>query len=269
MTVADVESAAWSDLSPQVLARLFTMVEIWHERIRQDAPDPAIGSSLRRDDEETHPYRLSHEVVMALISAVDHFESLRVLVQEAGVMPARAVFTLLRAGLENASIAVWLLSPVNRNERVVRLLRLVWADVEDNLRALSLVRAEPPQSREERKTELQQMARNRGLTEEQVSQVASKPSWTSIVRTAGDEARQLTGERAQLVWTLSSGIAHARKWAALSILDRVEPPVEDGDIVRLKLKASDRWVMVVANIAALMLAEGWRLFDERRVSHLQ
>jgi hypothetical protein len=181
-------------------------------------------------------------------------------------MPARAPFTLLRAALENASIAVWLLAPEDRRERVLRLLRLIWVDGEDNVQAWGLVGAESPRSREERKSELQEMARAAGLSQEQVGLVAVRPVWTSIVKSAGDGARELTGERALLAWTVSSGIAHARPWAALSILDRVEPPVVDGDVTRLKLKASDRWVMVIAHAAAAMLAEGWRLFDEGRQS---
>jgi hypothetical protein len=253
-----------SEASQQVLTKVFRMVEIWRERIQADAQSPAAGSSLRKDDEVTDPYRLSQAVNMALLSAVDHFEALRVVVQEAGVMPARAVFTLLRAALENAAIAVWLLAHPNRDERVLRLLRLQWADVLDEIQALELVGASPPMPRDDRKGELQEIARARGLSQEQVSQVTARLSWTSIVKNAGDGAHELTGDRALLAWTVSSGIAHARTWAALSILDRVEPPIVDGDVVRIKLKASDQWVTVVVNIAALMLAEGWRLFDEQR-----
>ncbi len=253
-----------SELTRQLLDKAFVAVEVWRERIHQDAPQPAAGSRLQADDALTDPYRLSHQVVLALISAVDHFEALRLLVQDAGVMPARAPFTLLRAALENASVAVWLLAPDDRKLRVLRLLRLIWTDGEDNVLAWESIEAQPSWSREERKTNLQEMARAADLSLEQVSQVATQLRWTTIVKGAGDGALELTGERALLAWRVSSGIAHARPWAALSILDRVEPPVPDGDIVRLKLKASERWVTVVASIALQMLAEGWRLSDASR-----
>jgi hypothetical protein len=265
--VAEPAGDALSELSRQLLDRAFVAVEVWRERIHQDAPQPAAGSRLRADDALTDPYRLSHQVVLALISAVDHFEALLLLVQDAGVMPARAPFTLLRAALENASIAVWLLAPDDRKLRVLRLLRLMWTDGEDNVQAWESVAVQPPLSREERKNNLQEMARAAELSTQQVSQVATLLRWTTIVKGAGDGAQELTGERALLAWRVSSGVAHARPWAALSILDRVEAPVPDGDIVRLKLKASERRVTVVTSIALQMLAEGWRLFDESRRPH--
>lgn len=180
-------------------------------------------------------------------------------------MPARAPYTLLRAVLENASIAVWLLAAKTRHERVLRLLRLVWADANDRIQALGLVGGKPSGTRNEIKNELQQTARDQGLTGQQVSQVAGRaPTWTSIVESAGDGARSLSGRRALRAWTLCSGITHGRQWASLSVLDHYEPPIEDGDVVHLKLKASAEWIAVIVNIASVMVTEGWRLFDERR-----
>jgi hypothetical protein len=206
-------------------------------------------------------------VVQALISAVDHFETLRLVVQEQHVLPARGGFTLLRAALENAATAVWLLAPVNRDERVFRLLRLEWADAWDEAQAMELMGA--THERDKRKAALQALARDRGMSQERISQVAARSvGWGEIVATAGDEARDLTGMRAKWAWMICSGLAHARRWAALGFLRRELSPGATDDLVGVKLSATEQQVAVMANIAVRMLAEAWRLFDERRRSHL-
>ncbi|MFJ8963319.1 hypothetical protein ACIRG5_28430 [Lentzea sp. NPDC102401] len=249
------------------LSKVFAMVEVWRERTHADAPVPLPGSSLAGDDRVTDPFRLSHAVVPALISAVDHFETLRLVIQEQQVLPARGGFTLLRAALENAAIAVWLLAPMNRNERVFRLLRLEWADAWDESQAMDLMGA--AHERDKRKVELQALARDRGMSQERIAQVAARTvSWGEIVATAGDEAGNLTGMRAKWAWTVCSGLVHARRWAALGFLQRELSPGATDDLVNVKLSATEQQVAIMANIAAQMLAEGWRLFDQRSRSHL-
>lgn len=60
-----------SEVSQNLLAQVFDMVRVWCERIRQEAPEPAADSSLHKDDDVTHPYRLSHHAVWALLSVAE------------------------------------------------------------------------------------------------------------------------------------------------------------------------------------------------------
>lgn len=137
--MADSAAQDARDVALASLSKLFALVEAWQERIHAQQPWPEPGSSLAGDDNATDPYRLSHAVVQVLISAVDHLETLRLVVQEQHVVPARGGFTLVRAALENAAVAMWLLAPSRRDERVFRLLRWEWADAEDSDRALLLM----------------------------------------------------------------------------------------------------------------------------------
>jgi hypothetical protein len=121
-----------TDVGLKILSRVFAMVEAWRNRIHERPPSPEAGSSLAGDDKATDPSRLSHAVIALLISAVDHFETLRLVVEEQHALPARGGFTLLRVALENAAVAVWLLAPGLRDERVFRLLRWEWADAVDH-----------------------------------------------------------------------------------------------------------------------------------------
>jgi hypothetical protein len=249
------------------LARIFELVSRWCDRIQAVPAVPAIGSSLRKDDEVTDPYQLSHAVVGALVSAVDHLDAVRALVQDAGVVHARAPFTLMRAALENSATAVWLIAPASRDERVLRRLRLQWDDARDGEKACRLVGAEPPLSRDGWKAKLERVARARGLSDEQIGSVTrQKATYSEIVKTAGDEARgpDVTGQNALFCWMAASGIAHARLWAVLSsVLDRAVVPGVLEDPVGMMLSASDKAVAVIAGVTTLMVTEGWRLLDER------
>jgi hypothetical protein len=131
------------------LAKIFAMVDKWRERTHAVPTQPVPGSSLSADDAATAPYQLSHMVGGALLSAVDHFDAFRALVVDAQVVHARAPYTLLRAALENASVAVWLLAPSSRDERILRRLRLQWIDSRDGERAQVLFGVLPRLSKEE------------------------------------------------------------------------------------------------------------------------
>ncbi|MEV5301124.1 hypothetical protein [Amycolatopsis methanolica] len=266
---ADTEGQLGEEAKRRLL-NLFAAVEQWRRRTQLMTPPPEAGSSLRKDDDITHPYQLSHAVAGAMVSAIDHLDALRALVQDAHIVHARAPFTLLRAALENSATAVWLLAPPNRNERVSRRLRLQWADACDAERAAALTGAEGRLSRADWKDKLEGIGRTAGLSEDQVRGVTKyRATFGSIVETAGDETRGLKGQDALFCWMLASGIAHARLWAVLSsVLDRAEVPGAADGHVGMMLSASDKAVVLLCAVTAQMVTEGWRLFDERRQAYV-
>jgi hypothetical protein len=117
-----------SEQGKKALAQLFPRIKAWRERTAAVSSRPAPGSQLARDDRLVHPYQISHAATGALVSAVDHMDALRTLVEDAHVIHARAPLTLLRGSLENASVAVWLMVASNRKERIRRRLRWQWED---------------------------------------------------------------------------------------------------------------------------------------------
>jgi hypothetical protein len=262
-----------SDTVRRQLAAIFTLVSEWRKRTQAVLLPPAAGSSLSGDDEVAHPCEPSHAVGGALVSAADHMDALRALVQDAHVVHARAPFTLLRAALENSATAVWLLAPANRNERILRRLRLQWADSCDLENAALPAGAQPPLSRAGWKDKLEAIARARSLPGEQAATITGQLfSYGSVVKTAASEAQddELTGEVALLCWMAASGIAHARLRAALSsVLDRPEVPGAPQGAAAMKLSASDKALAVIAGVTTLVIREGWRLAGERGRSYRQ
>ncbi|MEV6204776.1 hypothetical protein AB0M64_33110 [Streptomyces sp. NPDC051771] len=115
---------------PSLGERTSTNWSGWHVQPR---------SPLASDDKQTDPYQLSHSAHLALVVAVDHLQALVTLVKGHGsgrvrelTIHTHAPFTLLRAALENAARAVWLLGPSRRSERVWRRLVMQLADTKSN-----------------------------------------------------------------------------------------------------------------------------------------
>jgi hypothetical protein len=257
-------------VKPQLEA-IFALARQWQARAQSPDSGPDRGSSLRGDDAAAHPYEISHAVHGALVSAVDHLDALRALVADAHVLHARTPFTLMRAALENSSTAVWLLGPSSRDERILRRLRLAWADSLDLESAAQQIGQQPPLSRAGWKAKLEAVAQARGMTGLQVAVITGRPpSYTSIVESAGNEARidGLTGDASLFCWRVASGIAHARLWASLSsVLDRTDlPGASSPAATAMRLSASDRALAVIAGITTSMIGAGWRLYDERRAN---
>ncbi|MGH3246053.1 MAG: hypothetical protein ACRDOI_07560 [Trebonia sp.] len=208
------------------------------------------------------------------MSAADHWDAFRALLQDAQVVHARAPFTLLRAAIENSAAAVWLLAPPNRDIRVLRRLRLEWKNFTEQENAEKLVAGEPWTSRDGSKAGLQQIARDRGLSEDMVAQVASNPvAFVMIVRTAAAEAPRcgLTDVQALYCWMAASGIAHAQRWAVMSsrVLEQATIPGAPEGSTRLALPASEQALIGIAYVGAAFATEGWRLLDERSRSYLR
>ena len=270
--MTETYSGELSEDTKRALLWIFDAAAGWQARTEGRADDVHAGSSLWKDDEVTSPYLMSHSVRGALVSAVDHLNAFRALVQDAHVVHPRATLTLLRAALENAALAVWLLAPANRNERVLRRLRLQWADFRDGDYASRLFEDEPTPRLEARQAELVAIARKRGLTDDQVALVAARPvPFSSIVRAATRESRflQLDERTAMFCWMATSGVAHARQWAGMSpALQRLKVPGAPDGSQGLVLSASDKMLTMAAGAATVMTAKGWRLLDDRRTRQL-
>lgn len=246
------------------LEQIFRAATRWRDRIGGNQAAPPEGSSLRGDDRATDPYQMSHAVHMALLSAVDHVDAVGTMVARAGVLHSHAPFTLLRAAIENAAVAVWLLEPAARSERVLRRLRLQWADFVDGDQA-SGGNADDLRKNKER---LQGLGRTRGLSADEVASIAARTvGYGSIVELAGNANPYMTAEIALLCWRACSGIAHAKPWAMLAILDTEETGQLSHDVHQLRVTASDSNIVTTALTAALMIQRGWELLDERTSVH--
>jgi hypothetical protein len=99
------------------------------------------GSELAEDDARLGYLQLSHLVGHCLSFSLDQLMSVRMLLtspeKENGIrLPMVSQYSMIRASLEAASMAGWLLLPDDRAERLERALRVRWDDLVQDGRAI-------------------------------------------------------------------------------------------------------------------------------------
>jgi hypothetical protein len=106
---------------------------------KHSGPDPEPGSALASDSSLSPHHNVSHAAWSSFVQAVDHLHALQALIIEAHMLHTYAPFGLLRAGLDNAALSVWLLAPVDQKERLKRRLHLAYEDVRQSEAAHALL----------------------------------------------------------------------------------------------------------------------------------
>jgi hypothetical protein len=233
----------------------------WAARISPDAerPRPAPHSPMCGDDNRLHPYELSHAAWHSLSHAVDHLGCLRALLGDAKVVHMYAPFSLVRAALENACAAVWMLQPPRRADRLTRRLGFAVTDIRNGEQVKKLTGQPGPRTEQERMEELRAIASRAGLDEAAVKRGAS---YTEIVQAVSDSAGTAAGV-IYLSWKLCSGIAHGDFWPTWSAIQRVELPGAPQGTGTFKIEADVRLLMYVTTLAADLTRYGWQLHDQR------
>ncbi|GAB1512552.1 hypothetical protein [Actinophytocola sp. KF-1] len=142
MVIADSTEPV-GELSLAELEGQFRQAHRWLARTSEQHELPVTGSALAADDDATRPHPLSYIALTALVAAVDHFHAAATLVSVGRVIHSNALFTLLRAALENASTAVYLMGPGDAKTRILRALRVTWSDMVDQLGLAEKLGVEP------------------------------------------------------------------------------------------------------------------------------
>lgn len=195
----------------RALGEALSVVAEWERLVAAPAgpPRPEDGSDLAADDRRIHPYEVSHAAWQAFLAAVSHLGCLRDSLFEwdgPGNVTVRihthGQFSLVRGVLENASRGIWLLEPSDGDERVLRRLRLEWAEAAAQAEVREIV-GQPGRPRADRFAELSALV-PAGI---HPAAIRKKQGYASIVEAAG--ALLPTGSAVHvLIWRTCSGLAH-------------------------------------------------------------
>lgn len=226
------------------------------------------GSPLVGDDAKTAPHHLSHSAHHALVVAVDHLQALAALmggVERDGrrevLVNTHPPFTLLRAALENAARAVWLLGPTLRHERVHRCLRMHLADLK-GVKAKAELMGEVLSDYERRHDRIMNLLRSAGMPSTALSNAKLKmPRYSEIVREAGD-LTPIGGDRAELMWSACSALAHGDLTATLGLLDR-EIVATEGAVSWAKFTGPVKMAWYITTMALDMTDAAFTLYSKR------
>lgn len=184
--------------------------------------DPRTGSSLAGDDRRTHPHEVSHAAIQSVGAGVDHLHALRRTLT--GRDPAHvalhtyAPFTLIRAALENAAAAVWLVAPAGRPERLTRRLRLEMKSLQEMQRFFRVADIPGSDEVQRRQDRVFGLADTTGIDH---AELTAHLTITEVLK----EAEKVAGLRddngqhlAVIFWRICSALAHGDKWV-LPLLD--------------------------------------------------
>lgn len=229
------------------------------------------GSPLAGDEAKSHPYQVGHGAWHALTVAQDHLLCLHSSLHgEPGrvLIHTHAQFTLLRAGLENAARAVWLLRPKDRATRITRRLAMQRNEVRASYKMRDLVNDPGRRTKQQALEELNTLlAATLGVTDVEAERVLKQTpaSYKDMVRDAALEAG-VPADAAELVWSAGSALAHGDTHGTLSVLDKevsAGRSVKGHGIALTRVTGSVSglyWTMVVAT---LLLDTGYDLYAQR------
>jgi hypothetical protein len=201
----------------EVPARWVEIVNATQELVmrRQAAPlwPVGAGSRLFRDDVRAAPWSISDAARSSMGAALDHLHALCVLVTSTGFLHVHAAYALARGCLENAAVALWIVSPEESAVRTERALRWYATDFRDSARAREEIGHDKRGFLDEMLVDLDRVDASTGFS----GSVRQSLDHTQILRDV--DALVPRGEAHLLfLWRVCSGFAHGRRWPALALV---------------------------------------------------
>ena len=225
------------------------------------------GSPLTGDDRWTRPNHVSHAAWLSIGHALDNLGAIRsLMVVKTGdevqvVTRPYAVYPLIRAAMENACAALWLLGPLDRPGRVTRRTRMVVTDADNRDQAMR--KADPSTSPilDKQKARARQLAEKHGLDP---VECVRPVRYREIVRGAHGVIGLDPGN-GEAIWRLLSGLTHGDSWASHTVTDRDEVKLtDDEDVFTIRATSSVTNVVNFVGIATSLTSKALSLFDDRR-----
>nr|WP_176704963.1 hypothetical protein [Arthrobacter sp.]AXV46578.1 hypothetical protein pA58H2_p32 [Arthrobacter sp.] len=227
----------------RALGKLFSEVEEWH-RLTADTLSIHPNSALGIADALNAPFRASHAVSYLRLTAVDHLHALRSLMKEAQAQHIFAPYSLLRASIESAASALWILADPSPRSMAVCSLRLEWANLQDRERAYETMDASDKTLALWR-AEFEQVLAKNNMKKEGIK--ARQKSILAVIQEASSSFN--LGKNPALMWQMCSGATHGRNWVTgmLTMMEATDDGVSQVISGRL---TSDEQSIVLAAYAA-------------------
>lgn len=228
-------------------------------------------SSLQLDDRYLGTWRGASLAQGAMGAAVDALQTLKFVAIENGVMPMTALYPILRAVVESAALAIYLLAPASRDER----LRRSYLVAADDARLRSVYEGERGSTSaleklDEVRGEIRELLGERGTLGDPTAFRFARVEYSHLVSKASDvlnadPAVRIESEMTLLaLWQLLSGLSHAKQWAMIEVLERSEAVVNEDDAsAHVRLTTSPAVVAVFLERALQAIECALRLWGRR------
>lgn len=225
-----MESAQDQERNEGLLVGLLAEIDQLATRDANGYFDPEIGSALYLDDVAVYPLKVSAPARISILASIDLLMTIRDIAR-AGTIPMVGMAPLLRAALETACVAIYLLDP-DRRTRVTRALCEEYVDIEDHENAIADLQPAESVNR----------AGHEEFIRRAIGSVPHGPTWEEVVGARKSITRKIEvaepaiermsqgGRGAHTVrgyWRVFSGLTHGRQYAARMVLDREELGYDD------------------------------------------
>ena len=231
-------------------------------------------SSLRLDDRYLGRWRTGSLHVTAISASVDALLTVQTILEPVlagqGALTMSALYPVIRAALESASLAIYLLEPASRDEL---------------LRRSYLVAAEDAKYHDTYQESLgNPTSHQRAVVQEEVrALIATRPSlgdpaafqFTTVIYSdtvkkaelaiTADPAVHTTARMALLAWwKLLSGLSHGKQWAFVEAMERNEAVVDvENQSAQIRMTSSVAAVALVTRRAVEALETALHLYGRR------
>jgi hypothetical protein len=268
-TLIEQEGTHLTALFTDVLKRQAALSDI-HDRVQK--PRAQQRSVMAADNTATNPMQTEHFVSYCLMQAADFGRAMEPMVRAKDgslEVPIMALYPLVRAQIESASMAMWVLAPGDRRTRILRRLQAAHDElIHERALTKSALKGRPAS---EVNDLLRKEARRQKLHKSYLRAIAAAnaiepqeyentlPSWESIVRLAG-EAMGLRDDALVVVWRLASGFTHPSFRRGASVLEFSHLD-SDGNILSGTLSTRTEWMISVVAVGARATeraTERWR-----------
>lgn len=227
-------------------------------------------SSMKLDSRYLGAWRGGGLERTAMNAAIDSLQTVQ-LILETNTIPMLGLYPLLRAAIESASLAVYMLAPTERDERLRRTYRVADDDARWQGRyGVEVGRPGAQAQRDKIRAEIRELVRERGTLGDADTFPFPSLSYSGVVTTASeviaaDPAVRRHSDTSLLSWwQLLSGLSHGKQWAAITALERSGAVVDEADAsASVVLTTSPAAIAVILERAIATLEAALRLYGQR------
>lgn len=218
------------------------------------------GSLLHGDDLAAGIERPSFITISNILVAIDSLKTVRHMV-ETNYIPTFSLFTVLRSGLEALGIAMWIIGPGVRNERLQRCLQTAHESRKDIYSTVAKLKDEKlPDISEDANIQAirSQAAQRKGLRKESIPSI---PGLTARMKAAG---KYFDKKEYPLVglWSLMSGVAHSQRDIMIQIMEKMHPLDRDESSFQVTLQTNMTLLFGLTAAVDFYMDAVWKRLNE-------
>lgn len=230
-------------------------------------------SSLALDDRYLGAWRTGNLHTSAMSASLDALLTIKGVLQS-NVLPMTALYPMLRAAIENAALAIYLLAPEARDERLRRTYIVAADDAKWRSAFEESLGKEGARERRQRVgDEIRDLIATRPSFGNGGSTRLEMPTYTELIAHAdavmvADPAVAFDHQMSLVAWwQLLSGLSHGKSWAMIEALERSEAIVDhENESAHLKMTSSTASVALALMRGVETLEAALRLYGIRSKS---